>query len=84
MVSLNQAIWDINVAIKSIQSLAIQLKKGSKNVQMITAIAFKNNQDFLEDREKSIYEAAIRVLVNTLKSANNNAAVIQDKLYTLS
>lgn len=76
MVSLNQAIWDINVAIKSIQSLAIQLKKGSKNVQMITAIAFKNDQDMLEGRDKSIYEAAIRVLVNTLKSANNNAAVI--------
>jgi len=51
---------------------------------MIAAIAFKNNQEMLEDREKSIYEAAIRVLVNTLKSANNNAAVIQDKLYTLS
>lgn len=43
---------------------------------MITAIAFKNDQDMLEGRDKSIYEAAIRVLVNTLKSANNNAAVI--------
>jgi len=51
---------------------------------MITAIAFKKDQDMLEDREKAIYEAAIRVLVNTLKSANNNAGLIQDKLYTLS
>jgi len=84
MVALNQAIWDINVCIKSIQSLAIQLKKGAKNVKMITAVAFKKNQDMLEDREKSIYEAAIKVLVNTLKSGNNNAAIIQEKLYTLS
>lgn len=38
----------------------------------------------LEGREKSIYEAAIRVLVNTLKSGNQNAAVIQEKLYKLS
>lgn len=29
MVALNQAIWDITVCIKSIQSLAIQLKKGA-------------------------------------------------------
>jgi len=84
MVALNAAIWDINVAIKSIQSLAIQLKKGASNVMMITKIAFKKNQDMLEGREKSIYEAAIRVLVNTLKSGNNNAGVIQEKLYKLS
>lgn len=32
MVALNQAIWDITVCIKSIQSLAVQLKKGAKNV----------------------------------------------------
>lgn len=43
MVALNAAIWDINVAIKSIQSLAIQLKKGASNVMMITKIAFKKN-----------------------------------------
>jgi len=84
MVALNQAIWDISVAIKSIQSLAIQLKKGAKNVQMITAIAFKNNEDMLMGNSKKIYEAAIKVLVNTLKSGNDNCASIQDKLNTLS
>lgn len=84
MVALNQAIWDINVSIKSIQALAIQLRKGAKNVQMITAIAFKKGQDMLEGREKAVYQAAIKVLVNTLKSGNNNAAVIQKKLYVLS
>jgi len=74
MVALNQAIWDINVAIKSIQSLAVQLKKGAKNVMMITSIAFKAKEDMLEGRNKAIYTAAIKVLVNTLKSGNANCA----------
>merc|ERR1711879_926633 len=64
--------------------LAIQLKKGAKNVQMITSIAFKNGGDMLEGREKSIYQAAINVLVNTLKSGNENCAQVRDKLYGLS
>lgn len=38
----------------------------------------------LEGRDKMIYQAAINVLVLTLKSGNDNAAVIQDKLNTLS
>lgn len=41
---------------------------------MITSIAFKANKDMLEGRDKAVYEAAIKVLVNTLKSANDNAA----------
>lgn len=51
---------------------------------MITSIAFKANKDMLEGRDKAVYEAAIKVLVNTLKSANDNAASTQDKLYTLT
>jgi len=43
---------------------------------MITSIAFKAKQDMLEGRNKMIYQAAIKVLVNTLKSGNSNAAVI--------
>jgi len=84
MVALNQAIWDISVCIKQIQSLAIQLKQGAKNVQMITGIAFKNNEDMLMGSSKKIYEAAIKVLVNTLKSGNENCAQIQEKLNVLS
>lgn len=76
MVALNQAIWDISVCIKQIQSLAIQLKQGAKNVQLITGIAFKNNEDMLMGSSKKIYEAAIKVLVNTLKSGNQNCAQI--------
>jgi len=51
---------------------------------MITSIAFKAKQDMLEGRNKAIYQAAIKVLVNTLKSGNNNAAQIQQKLLKLS
>lgn len=51
---------------------------------MITSIAFKNNEDMLMGSSKKIYEAAIKVLVNTLKSGNNNCAQIQEKLNVLS
>lgn len=84
MVALNQAIWDINVSIKAIQSLAVVLKKGAKNVMMITGIAFRDGEEELTGRSKMIYTAAIKVLVNTLKSGNDNCAQVQDKLYTLS
>jgi len=51
---------------------------------MITSIAFKNNEDMLMGSSKKIYEAAIKVLVNTLKSGNANCAQAQEKLNTLS
>lgn len=81
LIALNQAIWDINVAIKSIQSLAKQLRKGAKNVMMITGIAFRAKEEELTGRNKAIYTAAIKVLVNTLKSGNENCGVVQEKLY---
>jgi len=54
--------------------LAVQLKKGAKNVMMITGIAFRAKEEELTGRNKAIYTAAIKVLVNTLKSGNNNCA----------
>lgn len=84
MVALNQAIWDINVCIKSIQSLAVQLKSGAKNVQKITNIAFRKNQDELQGREKRLYAVGIRVLVKALETGNKNAADAQEKLNALS
>jgi len=51
---------------------------------MITGIAFKNNEDMLMGNSKKIYEAAIKVLVNTLKSGNDNCAAAEAKLNTLS
>jgi len=84
MIGLNQAIWDINVAIKSIQSLAVQLKGGAKNVKKIASIAFRNKEDFLNERETRIYNAAIKVLIKTLKSGTEKASEIKANLKTLA
>lgn len=74
MVALNQAIWDIDVTVRAIQSLAKQLKTGAKNVQKITAIAFRKNQIELQGREKRMYAVGMKVLVKTLETSNKNAA----------
>lgn len=84
MIGLNQAIWDINVAIKSIQSLAIQLKSGAKNVKKIASIAFRNKEDFLNERETNLYNAALKVLIKTLNRGIEKAAEIKQNLKTLA
>lgn len=50
--------------------MALKLKKGAFNVKMISGIAFKNDVDELEGADKMVYQAAINVLLNTLKSGN--------------
>ena len=77
---MNQAIWGINTAIKSIQSMAKLLKLGATNVRMIAGSAEDSNTDRLSGANKKIYTAAINVLVNNLKSSNKAAADIRDKL----
>lgn len=84
MKELNQAIWKIDVTIKSVHSLAYQLKKGAKNVQLISRVAFKSGAEMLEGRDLMIYEAAIKVLYNTLKSANKNCEDAAIKLNALT
>lgn len=81
---LNVAIWKINVCITTIKSLASQLKMGARNVQRIANIAFKKNLDMLTGSDARIYQAAINVLYNTLKSANTNAGLTRDKLDALT
>lgn len=84
MVQLNQAIWSISTSIKSVQALAIQLKKGAYNVQLVSAIAFKQGTDELTGSNKAIYQAAIKVLYNTLKAGLLNCKTIKLNLDTLS
>jgi len=81
---MNTAIWDIDTSVRAIQSMAIQLKAGAKNVKTISTIAFKNGVDEMKGKEKKLYEASIKVLLATLKTANENAGFIRDKLDTLS
>jgi hypothetical protein len=47
---------------------------------MISGIALKNNVEMLDGKDKRLYEAAIKVLIKTLESANENAGRIRTKL----
>ena len=80
LVQMNQAIWGINTAIKSIQSMAKLLKLGASNTNQILSAAKISSDEQLSERDQKIYTAAINVLVNNLKSVSKSAADIEDKL----
>jgi len=60
------------------------LKAGGTNVLNITKIAFMHHEDMLTGSNLKIYNAAIKVLYNTLKTANVNAGDCRDKLEALT
>jgi len=64
--------------------MASLLKTGATNVRRIAAVATKKGEEVLEDKDKRIYEAAIKVLLNNLKDANTNSATIRDNLNSYS
>ena len=47
---------------------------------MISGIATSKGEDTLDGSDKKLYESAVKVLLNTLESANTNAASIRDNL----
>jgi hypothetical protein len=51
---------------------------------MISDIATSKGEDTLDGSDKKLYESAVKVLLNTLESANINAADIRDNLNTYS
>ena len=60
--------------------MAKVLKIGATNVRRIAAVATKKGEEVLTKADKDIYASAIRVLLNTLNSADKNAAQIRDNL----
>ena len=51
---------------------------------MVSDIATSKGEDELIGSDLQLYNAAIKVLLNTLESANTNAADIRDNLNTYS
>ena len=84
LIKMNQSIWGISTSIQAIKAMATLLKKGATNVMMISSIARKDKVETLSEKNQKIYEAALKVLVNTLKSSDKAAGEIKDKLNNYS